>query len=164
MAVHFLTEDFIEHKVPGLLDVVENEVDEGEALDETVPGLPPLTKEQQDIFERLTIATGFPMAFMTGEAGTGKSSLLKHIVQHARQCGFGAICLAPTRAAANNINGQMIYRWFEIRTSYGEMSVPLVNPVAVKMKRQEMVESGMQPVLLIDEVGFCQVYCWSRCH
>ncbi|KAF9298099.1 hypothetical protein BGZ88_008033 [Linnemannia elongata] len=47
----------------------------------------------------------------------------------------------------------MIYRWFEIRTSYGEMSVPLVNPVAVKMKLQEMVESGVQPMPLIDEIG-----------
>ncbi|KAF9158771.1 hypothetical protein DFQ26_007270 [Actinomortierella ambigua] len=90
---------------------------------------------------------------LTGAAGTGKSVLLRHLVQHALQHGYEPFRLAPTSVAANNIGGQTIHRWFEITTAFGSTSVPLPNPVTVKMKLDAVREAGLSPVFFIDEVG-----------
>lgn len=52
---------------------------------------------------------GAPFVFVTGRAGTGKSTLLRHFRQHAGQrCAI----LAPTGVAALNVEGETIHGFF----------------------------------------------------
>ncbi len=48
--------------------------------------------------------------FLTGKAGTGKSTLLDYIIRHTQK---SMVKLAPTGIAAININGQTIHRFFK---------------------------------------------------
>ena len=50
--------------------------------------------------------------FITGKAGTGKSTLLKHFQESSMK---NAVFLAPTGIAALNINGQTIHKFFNFR-------------------------------------------------
>ena len=47
--------------------------------------------------------------FVTGKAGTGKSTLLDYCYQH---CPKDLVILAPTGVAALNVKGQTIHRFF----------------------------------------------------
>jgi len=47
--------------------------------------------------------------FITGKAGTGKSTLLKHFLENTTR---GAVVTAPTGVAALNVGGQTIHRLF----------------------------------------------------
>ena len=44
--------------------------------------------------------------FLTGKAGTGKTTFLKHIVEHSKKC---KIVVAPTGVAAINAGGVTIH-------------------------------------------------------
>ncbi|TAL20703.1 WYL domain-containing protein [Patescibacteria group bacterium] len=50
-----------------------------------------------------------PFVFITGRAGTGKSTLLRHFVETT---GCGTPVLAPTGVAALNVNGETVHRFF----------------------------------------------------
>jgi hypothetical protein len=50
-----------------------------------------------------------PWIFITGKAGTGKSHLLRHFIQHTSKC---AVVLAPTGVAALNVGGQTMHSFF----------------------------------------------------
>ena len=70
---------------------------------------PPLSEEQYELF-RLIEDTG-EHVFITGRAGTGKSTLLQHFAWNtAKQI---AIC-APTGVAALNVEGQTIHSLFRL--------------------------------------------------
>ena len=47
--------------------------------------------------------------FITGKAGTGKSTLLNYAYEHTNK---RVVLLAPTGVAALNIKGQTIHRFF----------------------------------------------------
>src|SRR4051812_34868335 len=49
-------------------------------------------------------------AFITGRAGTGKSTLLRYFVSHTRR---RVAVLAPTGLAAVNVGGQTIHSFFK---------------------------------------------------
>jgi tetratricopeptide (TPR) repeat protein len=49
--------------------------------------------------------------FMTGKAGTGKSTFLKYICQHTRK---KHVVLAPTGIAAVNVGGQTLHSFFKL--------------------------------------------------
>ncbi|MBP7006290.1 AAA family ATPase [Patescibacteria group bacterium] len=53
--------------------------------------------------------SGGPFTFITGRAGTGKSTLLKHFRQTTK---LACPVLAPTGVAALNVNGETIHRFF----------------------------------------------------
>lgn len=53
--------------------------------------------------------SGGPFTFVTGRAGTGKSTLLKHFRETTE---FVAPVLAPTGVAALNVGGETIHRFF----------------------------------------------------
>lgn len=75
------------------------------------PIVPPaaLSAEQEAIFQR--IETTREHVFVTGRAGTGKSTLLQHLAYNtAKQI---AIC-APTGVAALNVEGQTIHSLFRL--------------------------------------------------
>ena len=71
--------------------------------------LPPLSEEQQELF-RLIEDTG-EHVFITGRAGTGKSTLLQHFAWNTNK--QIAIC-APTGVAALNVEGQTIHSLFRL--------------------------------------------------
>ena len=49
--------------------------------------------------------------FLTGKAGTGKSTFLRYIFKHTKK---KAIVLAPTGIAAINVNGSTIHSFFKV--------------------------------------------------
>jgi energy-coupling factor transporter ATP-binding protein EcfA2 len=71
--------------------------------------LPALSDEQQELF-RLIEDTG-EHVFITGRAGTGKSTLLQHFAGNTKK--QIAIC-APTGVAALNVEGQTIHSLFRL--------------------------------------------------
>lgn len=68
------------------------------------------TDEQYRVLELFSKGFSF---FLTGKGGTGKSFVLKGIIQHARnEFGPEAVAVtAPTGKSALNIGGQTIYSW-----------------------------------------------------
>ena len=70
---------------------------------------PTLTAEQQRIFTLVEDTN--ENLFITGRAGTGKSTLLNHIATHTTK--QIAIC-APTGVAALNVEGQTIHALFNL--------------------------------------------------
>ncbi|WP_415114575.1 AAA family ATPase, partial [Microbacterium sp.] len=69
----------------------------------------PLTDEQQELFA--LIEGGRDHVFVTGRAGTGKSTLLQHLAWNtSKQI---AVC-APTGVAALNVEGQTIHSLFRL--------------------------------------------------
>ena len=70
---------------------------------------PPLSPEQEALFRRIEDTRDH--LFVTGRAGTGKSTLLRHLAWNtAKQI---AIC-APTGVAALNVEGQTIHSLFRL--------------------------------------------------
>lgn len=59
--------------------------------------------------------------FLTGNAGTGKSTLIRHFLKTKKQ---KCVVLAPTGVAANNIGGATIHSFFKLKPSpnYAESS------------------------------------------
>ncbi|MDF2579760.1 MAG: helicase, partial [Microbacterium sp.] len=71
--------------------------------------LPPLSAEQEALFRRIESTRDH--VFVTGRAGTGKSTLLQHLAWNTdKQI---AIC-APTGVAALNVEGQTIHSLFRL--------------------------------------------------
>lgn len=66
-----------------------------------------LTNEFKEIFEILKNTN--ESLFITGKAGTGKSSLLKHFIKNTNK---KLVVLAPTGIAALNVSGQTIHSFF----------------------------------------------------
>ena len=52
--------------------------------------------------------------FLTGDAGTGKSTLLRRLIEESRARGRRVAVLAPTGCAAVNVGGQTIHSFFGI--------------------------------------------------
>ncbi len=69
-----------------------------------MPDAPELSAEQQDVFDR--IETSMEPLFVTGRAGTGKSTLLMHLAAHTSK---RLAISAPTGVAALNVGGQTIH-------------------------------------------------------
>ena len=73
--------------------------------------MPTLNKEQTKAFE--VMASG-KNVFLTGNAGTGKSFLVKTFIEYSQQNGKNIMVTAPTGIAALNINGSTIHRAFKV--------------------------------------------------
>ena len=50
--------------------------------------------------------------FLTGEAGTGKSEVVKIFIEMSQQRGDQILVTAPTGTAADNLHGETIHRCF----------------------------------------------------
>ena len=82
--------------------------------------------------------------FVTGRAGTGKSTLLTHFLEHT---GKQAVILAPTGVAALNVGGQTVHSFFHFR--------PDITPDAIR-KRKSTGKNTLYKKLstiVIDEVS-----------
>ncbi|WP_298229189.1 AAA family ATPase [Gryllotalpicola sp.] len=68
-----------------------------------------LTPEQQAVFDRIEKTRDH--VFVTGRAGTGKSTLLNHLAFHTEK---QIVVCAPTGVAALNVGGQTIHSLFRL--------------------------------------------------
>jgi len=77
-----------------------------------------LTKRQADFLELVKEGKN---VFLTGNAGTGKSYVVKEAIKTLKEKGTKYVALAPTGIAANNIGGQTIHSMFGL-DPFGIMS------------------------------------------
>lgn len=76
----------------------------------TLPGEPTLSPEQQAALQQIKESTfGGRLIFVTGRAGTGKSTLLRHLRNTLE---LKSVTVAPTGIAALNAGGQTIHSFF----------------------------------------------------
>jgi len=88
---------------------------------------------------------GKAFVFITGRAGTGKSTLLRHFSTTTK---LSAPVLAPTGVAALNVDGETIHRFFKIP--------PAVTPDIARREAIERKNAGMYRkinTLVIDEIS-----------
>jgi len=83
--------------------------------------------------------------FITGRAGTGKSTLLKYFREHT---GKNVAVLAPTGVAAVNVQGQTIHSFFRFRP---DITPERVNQIRLRKEDREMFQS--LNTIVIDEVS-----------
>ena len=86
-------------------------------------------------------------AFITGKAGTGKSTLLRYCRDN---CLESAVVLAPTGVAALNVQGQTIHRFFGFGISVTPTSVKKSNRAPIGFKRHLFKKLR---TIIIDEVS-----------
>ena len=80
--------------------------------------------------------------FLTGRAGTGKTTLLRKFVE---QAGDSAIVLAPTGVAAMNAGGQTLHSFFKFPPR-------LIEPQDVKRLRTARIMKAAETII-IDEIS-----------
>ena len=97
-----------------------------------------LTEEQQNALN--TILTGCNV-FLTGGAGTGKSFLIKKAVKELEQRGKSVLLVAPTGAAASEIEGVTIHRAFGFPST-----------VCITEKTMKIMIRVSKPLLLADVI------------
>jgi ATP-dependent exoDNAse (exonuclease V) alpha subunit len=82
-----------------------------------------------------------PLVFVTGKAGTGKSTLLEHFRANTHR---NIAVLAPTGVAALNVGGETIHSFFKFRSG--------LTPTAMKRVKDREVYEHLD-ALVIDEVS-----------
>lgn len=110
--------------------------------------LPTLSPEQMNIVD--LVCKKRENVFFTGEAGTGKSLIIKTIVRRFRASGISCHVTAPTGLAAVNIGGVTIYRWSGLGLMNGSRE-----QLAAKVAKSQDAKSRWldTKVLIIDEVS-----------
>lgn len=119
--------------------------------------------KEMDIYE---IAKDFILntaesVFLTGKAGTGKTTLLKYIQQHTQK---NCVIAAPTGVAAINAGGVTLHSLFQLPLN---MYVPVKNrnyavnnPATlfehVRLNRQKIQLLREMELLVIDEISMCR--------
>jgi ATP-dependent DNA helicase PIF1 len=98
-----------------------------------------LSEEQKSHLSRILSLSGPSVLFITGSAGTGKSTLL-HAVQDADE---DTIVLAPTGVAALRARGQTIHSFFGL-------GIKSLEPRMTSQSRQALISAKR---LIIDEVS-----------
>ncbi|MCH1881717.1 DEAD/DEAH box helicase [Agrococcus sp. ARC_14] len=100
-----------------------------------------LTPEQLAIYERIERGDGH--LFITGRAGTGKSTLLRHLTEHSSK---QIIVCAPTGVAALNVGGQTIHSLLKL-----PLGVIAEAPLRQSAELKRML--GKLDLLVIDEIS-----------
>lgn len=88
---------------------------------------------------------GTKNVFITGRAGTGKSTLLDHFREHTKK---KIVVLAPTGVAALNVRGQTIHSFFKFK--------PGVTPTNIKRRSDPKEEKNIfreLHAIVIDEIS-----------
>ena len=120
--------------------------------------LPTLQNESvfKDIFHQ--IEQQHRHVFVTGRAGTGKSTFLTYLKKHTKK---KSVVLAPTGVAALNVGGQTIHSFFKFKPRM--MDISQMRPLKAKKRIYTQLE-----LLIIDEVSmvradiFDAIECFLR--
>ncbi len=99
-----------------------------------------LTEEQRDIIRRIEETT--QTFFITGRAGTGKSTIIDHFMGLTKKT---AVKLAPTGVAALNIGGHTIHSFFGFPTNLTEEKF-------LKLRKDEEKYRALDTII-IDEIS-----------
>ncbi len=83
-----------------------------------------------------------PLIFITGRAGTGKTTLLKYFAKHTAH---DVVVLATTGLAAINVHGQTVHSFFHLKPSN------LLDRTALRRLPRKLVESF--DTLIVDEAS-----------
>ncbi|MCA9364380.1 MAG: AAA family ATPase [Candidatus Moranbacteria bacterium] len=100
-----------------------------------------LTKEQEEIFH--AIEHEHKNMFVTGKAGTGKSTLLNYLKRNTKK---NMAVVAPTGVAALNVGGQTIHSFFRIPPTFLSEDNIEVYPKTAELLRKV-------DIIVIDEVS-----------
>lgn len=100
-----------------------------------------LTPEQQGVFDAIEGTRDH--LFVTGRAGTGKSTLLNHLAWHS---GKQLVVTAPTGVAALNVGGQTIHSLFRL-------PIGLIGSSRIEQPREVRRLLNTIDTLVIDEVS-----------
>ena len=100
-----------------------------------------LTEEFREILDLLNNTN--ESIFITGKAGTGKSSLLKHFIKNTNK---KLVILAPTGIAALNVSGQTIHSFFRFPPS-----IITPNKIEPDYVRAELFKNLQ--MVIIDEIS-----------
>lgn len=107
-----------------------------------------LTKSQKIAFDAYVDGLSF---FLSGKAGTGKSFLIRRIVDDARLRGLNVLVCAPTGVAALNVDGATIHRTFMA-------PIDLIDPeryfCCVSKKKMQVIKKA--DLVIIDEISMCR--------
>jgi ATP-dependent DNA helicase PIF1 len=97
-------------------------------------------KEAYDLLEH-----SHKNVFITGKAGTGKSTLLKYFRDNTRK---NVVALAPTGVAAVNVKGQTIHSFFRFKP---DITPDSVRSIRIRKSKREIYEKI--DALVIDEIS-----------
>lgn len=110
---------------------------------------PTLNQEQTQAFEIMVSGAN---VFLTGNAGTGKSFLIKAFIAHCQSQGKNIMVTAPTGIAALNIGGSTIHR---------EFKVPL-DPIGPGSRISKITEAVKDSdIIIIDEISMVRFDVFS---
>ena len=113
------------------------------------------TNPQIELAERYVMETGVSL-FLTGKAGTGKTTFLRHVVEH---CNKRHVVLAPTGVAAVNAGGVTIHSFFQLPFCPYLPDVPeLVTEYQLPDQKKQLRKSKIDIIrtldlLIIDEIS-----------
>jgi ATP-dependent DNA helicase PIF1 len=115
-------------------------------------GIMKLGKDQLEAIQ-LIEQTDRPV-FITGPAGTGKSALLKYLVESHDEQG-DAIVVAPTGTAALNVNGMTLHRLALQMKINGAQTIQVWKPLpnAMELRKKYFDAITAAKFLIIDEVS-----------
>lgn len=99
-----------------------------------------VTEEYQAVFEALS--AGAPIVFVSGKAGTGKSTLIRWIVEQRK---WQTAVVAPTGIAALNVSGATIHSFFRLPPK-------LIEREDIREISNKSIYRNLQ-LLIIDEIS-----------
>lgn len=97
--------------------------------------------------------------FITGEAGSGKSFLIKHITEELNQRNRAYVLTATTGVAAWNINGVTLHYFAGVGIGKGDITM-LYN--ILKNKADKVREWERIRTLIIDEISLCDTEFFEK--
>jgi energy-coupling factor transporter ATP-binding protein EcfA2 len=114
-----------------------------------------LNQEFQEIFKE--IEKSHEHYFITGNAGTGKSTLLKFIKQNSKK---NIAVLAPTGLAALNVNGSTIHKFFHFNVNVKKENIqptriPYQKKLLNSLHKIIIDEVSMLRADLLDVIDYC---------
>ncbi len=83
--------------------------------------------------------------FITGEAGTGKSTLLQYFREHTSK---RIVVLAPTGVAAINVHGQTIHSFFRFRPD-----ITIDSVAAIRLRKAQRKVYASLEAIVVDEIS-----------
>ena len=120
--------------------------------------LAPLTPKQQEAFELFLNGQSF---CLTGPGGTGKSHIIKHIVQSCKTNNISCAITAMTGVAASLISGQTLHKWSVL----GLMDRRIETMVVTICNNEQVLDRWTTTqVLVIDEVSMMNQEMFELLH